>query len=189
MLVGDAQRFDGSLSDVAGGAVQRHIFAERFRPKLAIPIGEIFEVIRIGHHDAHVFALFHGGHLQNRAHEGGVLCRGRITADVVHIRRTREETVDVDAEHRRGKKPYGAELGKSSAYAVGENIALDSADLVGNLFEIALVGVGGENDVFLDVHARLFEQVEDNEILRHRLAGRARFGNDVEAGLCGVDDV
>ncbi len=34
-----------------------------------------------------------------------------------------------------------------------------------------------------------FEKVGDDEVLRHRLARRARLGDDVEAGLGDVDDV
>lgn len=107
VLIGDAQRFDGGLTDVAGGAVETDVFAEGFRPELAVPVGEVFEIVRIGHHDADIFALFHRRHLQHRAHEGGVFRGVGIAAEIVHVRRPGEQADDVDAEHGRGRSPTG----------------------------------------------------------------------------------
>ena len=162
VLVGCAERLDGRLTDVAGSSVERHVLAERFCPKLAVPVGKEFQVIRVGHHNPDVLALRHCGDLQRRASQSRVLTNGRLVADFVHIRRACKQTLDVDAKHRRRQQADGAKLRESSADAVGENIALNTAAFVGNLFEIAFLFVGGEDNVVLDVHACLCQKVEQN---------------------------
>ena len=59
VLVGYAQRFYGGGSRVDDVAVVVHRFAEAFRPKLAIPVGNEFQIIRIGHKHVNIFALLH----------------------------------------------------------------------------------------------------------------------------------
>ncbi len=74
-----------------------------------------------------------------------------------------------------GNKPTGAKLRESTANAVGEDIALNTAVFVGNLFEVAFLFVRRKDNVILYVDARLGQKVEDDEVLRHRFAGCARF--------------
>ena len=103
VLVGDAERFYGRLTDVAGLTVKSDVFAEGFRPKLTVPIGKEFQVIRVGHHNADVFALFHRRYLQYSRHQRRVFAHSGFVANAVHVRRARQKTYDVDAEYRRGK--------------------------------------------------------------------------------------
>ena len=189
VLVGDAERLDGRLADVAGRAGKRHVLAERLRPELRVPVGDGAQVIGVRHEDADVLAVVHRNVLERCAEERGVLLEVGRLAQLVHVGSALQEQLDVDAEHRRGQKSHGGKFGESSAHAVGEHIALDAAELFGDLHEVALCGIRRKDDVILDVLARLLEEVGDDEVLGHRLARRARLGDDVEARLFDVDDI
>ena len=189
VLVGHAQRFDGRLPHVAGLAVEGDVFAQALRPELAVPVGHEFEAVGIRHHNADVFAALHRHDLQNGAGERGVFGDGRLTANAVHIRGAREHRLDVQPQHCRGQQAHRAQLGEAAADAVGDVEGL-VAVLLGEFDQVPLGVVGGGDDVFARlVSQRLFEDVVDDEVLRHRLAGRARLGDDVEARLFRLDDV
>ena len=85
VLVGDAERLDGRLPDIAGLACKRHVLAERFRPQLRVPVGNGAQVIGVRHENADVLAVVHRNVLERCRKERGVLLEVRRLAQLVHI--------------------------------------------------------------------------------------------------------
>ena len=73
MLIRNAERFYRSLSESQNLSVLHELFAQRFRPKLRIPIRHEFQRIRIGHQHADVCAvLFRRNDFKQGKHQSGV---------------------------------------------------------------------------------------------------------------------
>ena len=190
VLIGYAESLDRGLTLVAGGAVEVLVLAEGLRPQLAIPIRHVLEPVRIGHHDADVFAALHREILEHRSHQRRVTARVGVAIDFVCIRRAPKQALDIDADCRRRKQADRAELGESAADAVG-NVEGLVALFLRDFDEVAAVLGCGRNDVLCDVlfAQLLLEHIADDQILGHRLGGAAALGDDVEDGLFGDDDV
>ena len=102
VLVGNAKRFNGRLTYITGLAVKRFVFAKAFRPKLAISVCKVFQVVRIGHHNADIHTTAHTFKLQHGAHKRGVFIHRRRFAQMIHIRCARQKTFDIDTANGSG---------------------------------------------------------------------------------------
>ena len=189
VLVGDAQRLDGRLADVAGLAVQRQVLAEALGPQLGVPVADELEGVGVGHHHGHVHALAHGSDHQAGLEQRRVLPRIVRSAALVHGARAGDHGADVHTGDGGCQQADRAQLGEAAAHAVRDVEGL-VALFAGDLDEEALFPGGGDDDMAAVIVAHgLFQQVKHDEVLAHGLGRAAGFGDDVEAGGLEVDDV
>ena len=190
MLVGHAQGLDRGLAAVLGHSLAGHILAQGLGPQLAEPVGHILEGIGIGHGHLDVDAhILHADVLQHGLQQGGVVPHVVALAARVHGRGALQHGADVNAAHRRGQQAHRGQLGEAAAHASGDKEQVE-AMLLGQLDEVALLAVGGGDDVVGPLVAHfLLEQLGNGEVLAHGLGGGAGLGNHVEAGGLDVNHV
>ena len=190
VLVGDAQRLGRGLSGVAGRAVAADVLAQGLGPELAEPVGHVLEGIRIGQHDLHVAAhLLAGDVLEHGLQQRRILHHVVRLAARVHRSRAGEHRADVDAAAGGGHETDRAHLGEAAADAVGDEERF-KAVLLGQLDQIALLMVSHRDDLLGPALADLrLERLGHDQVLAHRLGGRAGLGDDAEAGLGELDHV
>ena len=122
--------------------------------------------------------------LQRRIEHRRVLPDIIVLARLVHILRTLEEALDVEADARREREADFAEDREASADAVRHGV-LRPAVLDGELFEERLVlhvRIRDRDDFLLDSRA-FAELVVDDEEVRHRVERAARLRDDEEQHL------
>ena len=189
VLIGYAECFYGGLSRIYPIARIIDFFAERFRPDLAIPVGEIFKSVRIRHHNGNVLASLHRDVLQNGVHKRGVFVQIFIHRNSVHISRARQKLAYIHARYRRGKQSYGAKFGKSSADTVG-NIERLITFRFGDFYKITRFSGSRRDNMILNVIAELFfKSFVNDKILRHSFGGGTALRYNVEYRFFNVDNI
>ena len=127
--------------------------------------------------------------MEHCAGKCGIFCNGRFVAYAVHISRAGKHSLDIQPEHRRRQKSYRAKFGKSSADTVG-NIESFIIVLFCKFDKVALDLIGRSNDIFRRFCTEhFFENIVDDQILRHRFARRAGFRDHVKASLFRLDHI
>ena len=179
VLVRRAERLNGRGADVF--PVVRSDLAQAFGIELAIPVGQVTQLLAVGHHDVHGFAALLVKIVNHRDPGGRIGRRVRFTHAFVHGSRPGQQLVDVDAAHRGRQQPDRRQHTEPAPDALRHDqgpVPLPGHDLPHG----PLGRIGGDDD---PISGRLFaqgldESVPDDQKLRRGLCRLARLADDVD---------